>query len=315
MSGNDVRSLSDQIQNLFNPLSDSEFRLQWRWKRYWHACHDPDTQTVYFFVSLSGGPPRHALAYRYGSQSWDILEYPIPIMSSCLGRVNGRRQVFGGAFGRQVLAINAGQRDGGRLTGTLRGTVTSSTLLSLSDSAASFSSSLVGVPVRIVEGKGRGQQRIITAVTSVKLTVDQLWTTQPDSTSVYQVGGVHWRWRSGRYRWVRDDFEGHRAIEADFDPRTAASTLLGMVYKDRDTTSLVNGQTILAARNNGVKLVRGERVMYLDATKENGFVRQELDQPGDSRADGERMVKVELDGTTNGEPHRIFEIGIEGATQ
>lgn len=70
-----------------------------------------------------------------------------------------------------------------------RGTATSSTATSITDTTQSFNISNEGY-VRIVSGTGVGQVRRITTTTSTKLTVLNAWDTNPDTTSQYVVVGV-----------------------------------------------------------------------------------------------------------------------------
>jgi Ca2+-binding RTX toxin-like protein len=69
------------------------------------------------------------------------------------------------------------------------GTATSAAAdASLTDSGASFASSLVGKQIQITAGTGIGQTRAITAVPSgSNLTLDSAWTTPLDTTSQYRI--------------------------------------------------------------------------------------------------------------------------------
>jgi len=66
--------------------------------------------------------------------------------------------------------------------------VSAGTINSLTDNAASFTNNaLTNLLVAIVDGRGIGQLRRITANTATVLTVDTDWTAVPDSSSVYTV--------------------------------------------------------------------------------------------------------------------------------
>jgi hypothetical protein len=314
VNGNDVRPISDAIQNVFDPQSDSPVRVQWAYKDQFHMVFDQENDTVLCFVSLSGGPPRHALAYRRAREKWDVLEFPVPMLSSCVGRLSGRRQVFCGTSARRVVAVGNGQLDGGPFNGTTRGTVTNAGIFYIDDSAATFDLSAIGSCVRIVEGRGAGQWRLVTAVAATRFTVNQPWSVMPDTTSVYQLGGVEWLWRTGWFAWDRSDAHEPRALEVQFDPRSADSTLRAEVFRDRSLSPEVFRVTVAADDNDGVGIEDGDSVLAIDPTKSNGFVRQRLDGNADSNADGERLVQVQLGGVTNGlEPHKIYEVVVEGA--
>lgn len=70
-----------------------------------------------------------------------------------------------------------------------KGTVSSATNLSLSDSSQNFGSSgnLNGYNIKIIDGLGKGQSKVIQANTSTSLSGDGAWLITPDSTSQYIV--------------------------------------------------------------------------------------------------------------------------------
>lgn len=75
------------------------------------------------------------------------------------------------------------------ITAGCTGTVSSATSTTLTNSGASFpgSNALANYTVRILTGTGSGQERIITTNTSTQVTVTVAWTTNPDSSSTYEI--------------------------------------------------------------------------------------------------------------------------------
>lgn len=70
------------------------------------------------------------------------------------------------------------------------GTATAAAPTTLTDSSKSWATNVhKDAYIYILEGKGRGQKRFITANTSTQLTIDTAWSTIPDATSVYTIGG------------------------------------------------------------------------------------------------------------------------------
>jgi len=61
----------------------------------------------------------------------------------------------------------------------------------LTDSAASFGELTEGTPIYIISGTGAGQTRYVLSNTATVITVSEDWTTNPDATSEYIVGGTH----------------------------------------------------------------------------------------------------------------------------
>ncbi len=105
--------------------------------------------------------------------------------------------------------------DGANVTST----ATSATSTTLSDSIQAWTTNLYsGLRVNILSGTGSGQERTISSNTATQLTVSSSWTTTPDTTSVYSIGGVPYHYqhswhdyeqptKSKRWRYARPRFE------------------------------------------------------------------------------------------------------------
>lgn len=317
--GDNNDPISLPVQSFFE--GDGKYRISWENAEYFHAAHYPSEETIKWFVCLDGSLyPKHAIVYQYRHKRWGIQEYPFGIPCSALGELNGRPQVFLGSTSRRVFADNHGTLDGiNPLDGTVRGTATSSDHISLTDSAAAFhTSNLAGMPVRITEGKGAGQSRIISASTATKLTIVEPWTNKPDTTSVYQVGGFKWKYRTGWYEYVQTDNEEKRAVKIRWEPTANASTLRFRYYEDDRDTSLTTAKTAGTTRTseegNGVATTDGKSGHLIDTTKVSGFIQDTLDSYRGVEVDGTRVVQVELDGVPNTERQVVNEIKIDGVT-
>ena len=196
-----------------------------------------------------------------------------------------------------------------RVMTRLRGTATSATLLTLSDTLASFHSTQVGCPLWIVSGRGAGQARIIASVTATKLTLARPWLILPDTTSVYQVGGISWRFRTRWFRYRDDDKEQARRLELTFEPCVQPSQVEAKLYQDRDDVAVLQGST---GELNGWTSVQGAPELVGDLTRVIGYLQRRLDGFKDLYADGPRFLQVELSGVANQEPVRLYELVIDG---
>ncbi len=319
-SGNDMRDLSKPIQSAWQPDEDDKpsYRIQWQWSKYFHCVNDPETDTIRWFVSLTGRYPRHCFAYSRRQQAWWIEEYPFGVPSSVLGRLGGRKQVFLGGEARKIIAANRGNLDGPmKNAGRLRGNVSSWTYTSISDSSAQGkfppSAQIVGSPLHIVSGKGKGQWRKIVSIAGTRINVDQPWLNIPDTTSVYQIGGIGWKWKSGRFRWSVNDMQSERAVEALFRPTVESARMAIRLYKNRDDEPYEMGFDRSSSDGRGVSCAVDDSSLEVDTTKDNGFVRHQLDHGRDSDVDGDRFIAVELVGVTNGEKQIVYEVNVEGA--
>lgn len=315
-TGQSSTPVSAPIQAVFKPASaGSPYRIHWPAREQFHAVHDPGSEVIRWFVSLSGAAlPRHALCYDYRRQRWWVEEYPVPVGASCLGMLGETGQVYLGASFRKVLATGASTLDGPNPgSGTVRGTVTSAGPRTLVDSRAVFGSDLVRSPVVIVKGKGRGQRRLITAVSGTTLKLLTPWTTRPDTTSTYQVGGVVWKYQSKWLHFRPDQHEAPRRLSLLFQPTTAEATLDLKLYEDLSVDALEWGVDETSADGNGLETVKGRDYRTADLTREGGRIKARLNQYREPDSDAPEWVKVELAGVTNADQVRVKQLVFEGA--
>lgn len=317
----DNPSISLPIQTLFNSDAPGP-KINWAASQFFHCVPDTATETIRWFVALTGQYlPRHALAYHYTLDRWWIEEYHVPIGSSVVGKLSrqaglstwgvGRDQVFLGSQHRQVLAWSAGRLDGyhdGRAGS--RQTVVSATRRTLTGSE-SLDSTAVGSPVAIVSGRGQGQVRLVTAASGATITVKRPWIIQPDTTSVFQVGGIVWSYKTGWLRWVQEETQNPRRIELNFEP-TPGQSLDLTHYRDRLADPI---DMAVTRDDDGVAMTTGEAVMRVDLDRASGFAQARLDGGRELSTHGPRQISVGLAGVGGIKPVRVYELTVDGATQ
>jgi hypothetical protein len=243
--GNGSRGISDSIQDLFGrdkpvpgvgtPYSGaSEYRLNWSDTKFWFASHDQVEEVVRFHVNLSdAGYPKEALCYSYKQQAWWIEVYPFRHGHSVEFYSRGQSShIIGGEFGANYFRLGTSDLHNGG--GAVVGTATSATLYSLTDSRADLHASCVNAPLYIYDGKGQGQLRRITSVSSGEMTIKTPWTVLPDSTSKYLVGPVGWRLRTRTFRtFQRDGVDEVRRIKVMTKPTEVAHVIRCRMYRDQ----------------------------------------------------------------------------------
>jgi hypothetical protein len=314
--GNDTQPLSHMVQDLFR-FSDSPYRVNWAASQYFHAVHFPQQETIRFFVVMQGSYlPYHCIALNYREKRWWIEQYSRPVGDSVLGYLNGAPQMYAGSDAKRVLALWQGTLDGPNPQGyTVAGTVGSATLLSLTDLGAQFPpAGVVGHPVVLTGGRGKGQVRRIAAATATTLTLKDPWTVLPDATSTYQVGGVVWQYRTGTFTYVESEASDTRRLVLFYEPCvTAPCTLAVRLYEDQSATPTVWGYSLSAADGQGIQTTAGSADMLLDLTKANGFAARRLERHREQYSDGLHFVAIELAGVSNQDPVVIFQIELDGA--
>ena len=313
--GNGSSPVSKQIQDVFRPNGTASHRINWAGAANFHAAHFQPQEVVRWFVCLSGMTlPMHALCYDYRHQRWWVEEFPFPITSSVVVTIGGQLTVLLASQAKKIFAMWQGTLDGpDPASGTVRGTATSSTLVSISDTAATFASSrLVGSPVAIVDGTGKNQIRIISAVSGTTITVTQPWMVLPSTDSVYQVGGIQWKYRTGHFQFLPDERESPRRIELVFEPTDSAATVDARILHDRSDTALTWSTDYTSDDHAGFKVIKDKPDLVGDLTKSIGFLQQRLDSRRELYIDGPRYVQLELAGVSNKDKITFYEIGIDG---
>lgn len=317
-SSGQVEELSAPVQDLFEPTrKDLPYRLRWEASRWWHACHDPGRGAIRWFITLSGsGLPRHALCLDLDRGAYWIEEYPFPVGASCVGLFKGERRVFLGGPGGQVYLLGENSLDLiDASAGTTRGRVTSAQPCTLSDAYAEFADSVAGAPVVIAGGRGVGQRRKVVAVTTTTLTLDRPWLVRPDESSVYQLGGIQYRYRTGWFRWLPGEDQQPRSLEVQFEPHEEECLLDLAVFQDRKRTPETWDSTRQGREAGGFDSRRGESTMTADMAGGEPFARRNFDGRKERRLDGPRLVSFELSGVSGKEQVLLYQLSVEGVQQ
>lgn len=314
-----VEDLSQQIQDIFwvDQSSSEPFRINWSASRFFHAVHRRSDTTIRWFVAFSGDRyPRHALVLNYQLGQWWVEEYPWPIASSVELREQITHPVVSGNPG-QYYTMGIGALDTARAEdGDTRGTVLSATPTSLTTSDMVLPvSGVVGAPVAIVSGRGKTQVRIVASVSGQTLRMTRPWLIQPDSTSVFQIGAISWRWKSAWMSWILQESNQARRVTTAFQPTKEANQFDMRIYRDYSETpeafQLDWPRTVGEA--SGSTLTKGSPDAVFDLTQSKGYARLRLDdwkEVDELRGD---LVAVELRGVGGTDPLKIYGMYVEGA--
>jgi hypothetical protein len=318
--GSSADPVTDAVQDIWR-TDGSPYQINWQASETFHAVDYPAQQCIRWFVSLSASDfPRDALCFDYRRKRWWIEQFAGPIGGSVLGYDTGTLQprVYLGGDAQRVFAYWQGTLDVvNPANGTTRGTATAAGLLSLTDSAATFNTTeAVGAPLVIAEGTGKGQRRIVSAATTTALTVSQPWNILPDTTSVYQLGGIQWKYQTGWFRWdVPDETLEHRRIEVVWQSVANPATMDVEVYRDLCPAPMTWGYSYQSKDTGGVAVQAGKPDLVVDLTKKSGFAQKRLDGHKEYYADGWRFISVGFQGSSGMDPIRIYQITIDGAAQ
>ncbi len=309
-----IEPISTPIQEMFRPNSLYKFHINWKAsERFFSVLYRPQ-EVIRWFVALAGSYiPKHALTYNYRLQRWWLEEWRIGVGGALAGRIGLVPYAFLGTEARKVCALWEGTTDLADPTkGTLRGTVTSAGIISLTDTTANFPSTALNAPLVIVDGTGKGQVRKIVAQTATVLTVDQPWATSLDTTSIYQVGGVVWNYKGSWFRYSNSEEMADRRIEVMFSPTAGACTIDMRTRTDFSGTPDKQQIAMSFKGGAGVRSLAGQQDMVIDTTKQTGIVQKLIPGHREMMSDGPRFSQLELAGATNTDLVAVFQITLDG---
>lgn len=325
-NGSENEDVSRPIGNVFSG-EDPNYRINWAASRFFHAVKDELNGVIRWFVCMSGDYlPRHALCLQVEGPRWWVERYPSAIGCSYLGR-EGRftetwrtqsgETVYLGSEAKRMLALGRNALDGPRSSsGVVRGRVRSATLFTLVSVDGPFPArGMVGSRVDVVKGAGKGQSREIESVSGDTLRLTRPWTVLPDSTSVFQLGGVGYQYRSGKFQFNNQESRNPRSIRVAHRPsKVAGDTLDLRVYQDWDEEP-VNWYTPLSkGLTYGLEFSRDSPDAVMDLTKSFGHTSLRSDGHRDSNLDSPRTVTFELRGTASEDGLSVRQIVLEGVS-
>lgn len=317
-SGQDVQPVGAPIQQIFRPGQQVEYKINWQAYEYFHAIHYAPQETIRWFVALSGEDyPRHALAFNYRLGRWWIEEFNVPVGAACFGNVNGIPNVFLGSEGGNVLCYWQSYLDGpSAAMGTVQGTVTSSGLLSFTDASATFAAAgLIGTPVAIIAGTGKGQVRMVVAVSGQEVSINQPWSVMPDTTTVYQIGAIEWLYRCAWFPYVQSEEHNERRFQIVFNTTVQPATMDMRLLEDFSDAPLTWATNVPSNQGDGIEVDAGSGNLIVDFTRKNGVVQKRFGCERELYTTGPRYSQVELAGFTNQDQIAIYQITFDGVSR
>lgn len=312
--GSGSRPISKTIQDIFENRSEF-FKINWKAAPYFHAVLDQQKTTIRWFVALAGNTlPQHAICVDYINQRWWVEEYPFPIGCSDIVEIDSQPKVLLGGPCRRVYALGESELDGTTPDdGTTRGTVTSVTPLSLTDSTATFSSSLLFSTVCIVAGRGKGQTRRIIRVVGTRIDIDRPWDETPSASgadqSTYQIGGIPWEYVTGWFHVVESEKRVMQRFDVYFDPTLEENIIDLEVFVDHDTDPILwaldydDGKVRMRKLHSEAEMITTTKSGYTELTLNN--IREFLNY-------GPRWFSFSLSGAKGDSPLVVNHIDIRG---
>lgn len=183
--------------------------------------------------------------------------------SAVFGVSDVDKVAIGDDYGYLYLG-DTGTNDGANLLSSAErtnvGTV-SGAASSLTDSGQTWTvNECKGIYLAIVSGTGAGERKRITSNTATTLTISGTWTSTPDSTSVYSVGGIRFRRKRG---WlVGKNAMRYWRLYVYQTPQASGNATVN-IYRDFNATAVYSKTIDLSKGVNVVNFdIRGEAISY-----------------------------------------------------
>lgn len=171
---------------------------------------------------------------------------------------------------------------------------------------------MVNAPIAIVSGTGKGQWRRIVAVASNTLTISMPWEEKPDATSVYQIGGIRWTYRSSWLRLSPSEYTQPSRFEILFEPLQDSTTADLRFFVDFDGSPEVQATTLTSGSGNGIAATKGSADLVVDLTRVNGQVDMQRPHGKEYFSRGKRWVQYQLSGCTHEDQQHVYGFCYEG---
>lgn len=323
-SGAESEDVSRPIAGIFAG-EEATYRINWSVSRFFHAVHDEIRNTVRFFVALSGDYlPRHALCFDYVEGHWWVERYPRQVGSSYLGRV-GRftetwrtqtgERIYLGTTAKRVVALATSPLDGiDPARGQARGGAASSAPRRVTlDFDPNPQAS--GKTVAVVSGKGKGQVRTVESVSGRTLTLSRPWKSKPDSTSVLQLGGFGYAFRSGKFQFAALDTQNPRTVRVSYRPSEVPGDTADLrVYLDWSEEPMEWYTRMHADETYGVSYEKDSPDAVFDTTKAFGLSFVRFDGRRSTNLDAPASMAFEIRGFVSASPVSFRQVVVEGVS-
>lgn len=327
-----VRPLGDAIQDKWRS-GDIDFSKA---SKFFVKCNPTENTARYFYCTSSDSYPRQALCYNYKLDSWWTESYHEEMGAATLYPLSGAQRVLLGGKGGLVHATSQGNADGidsSTESGTIAGTVTGSGANTLTDSTATFTSTMPGAPVLIVAGTAKGAIGYIQSISGgTELILSANWSTQPAVGDSYVIGAIPWEYRTGMLSMAINPQAGDQEMPRD-QARAARISWLptanpctfdirrylnndALPQEDAIENDMGNGLTS-NAHESGVT-----QEMWKDRAKVDqssvgaiGFTRYEFDHPSEDYSEVDRWISILLSGFQSQDKVAIYSVEVDGASR
>ena len=329
------------VTDIGAPIQDTINNLDFTYSKTYGAVADPERRRILFFVYLTvGGPydttfpytvdtpsrPRVCLVFNVDTKTWDLFAFPFDLGGWTLTELSGRMRVCMGGIKDRVYKLDSQSWDVANFSGSVTGYNAAGP--TLTDSTASFSGDIVNAPVVISDGDGKFEIRRVVSATSTVLTLNDDFVSSLSTSGVnqskYVVGGVAWRFQTGRFQFP-DSYDSKkgaignkRGVRFAYEPTGGTSEIDVRWWLNHDDQ--VSNNTIDVREGVGIRTKNNDPDTRVDLNRSRSNLQ---DVPGFSvveiggghcqgEGQGHRWLSVEIRGVAGPVPHKIYHMTLMG---
>lgn len=316
--GGNPEPIGDTIIDLWQQSTIDFSKSKW-----FYAIVDPMLETIRWhvaFVGDTGTRPKRWLEFDIRANSWATGSSVEELGGACATVISGQPRVIYGGLKDVLYLANEGLSDG--IPTAVTGSNSAFGPSTLNDGTKDFTALgvLTGTPVTITDGTGKGQTRTISVVASTVLTISTAWTTTPDATSSYAVGGIPWTCKTGLLEFDSVGPEGERyskrSVRLVFNPTTNAAQLDIRRYLNHGSTPANAAASIDLGTNVVSRNADPDAIVNMLSSRDAqanqaGFAEWKFGGGMADRAQSARWAAIELRGVQTLDSVKLYQIDFD----
>lgn len=319
-SGGEFNTLSERIRTIFSNDNDI-YGIQWSSGRFFHSVHDPADGTIRWIVTMGGGYlPMHAICYNYSEGRFWVERFYRPVGGSCLGarpriatvwQADLRNQIYFGFDHKTVGAFKVSPLDGMAPDDLYQGQVGGSTFQTVTI-PSDITAPVNGV-IHIVMGKGIGQsRRIIETLNNNRVRVMYPWSVRPDDTSVFQIGGIKFQFRTGKLYRDAGESNVRREFVMHYKPTKHPAYAALRAFIGWEDAAIQQSWNLSFNQGGAMMTKAGVAEKAIDLSDSVGEIKHRFDGHRATNARAAQTTTVDITGVAGADMVSVRQIEISG---
>jgi hypothetical protein len=172
-----------------------------------------------------------------------------------------------------------------------------------------FADEVVGFPVAVASGRGRGQVRTVVSRVADRVQLDRPLMVTPGPDAVFQFGGFAWEWRSGWFRFAETRSRtGATSRSPTAPPGGTPHSTVNLYYNHEDDPR----EWTSDSDDDGLRIRAGTPDATVQTRGQGGFALLRKEGHREIYMGGDRFVSIGLAGVSATEAIRIYSVTAQG---